>query len=318
MGKQEKKNYSAAARELLKAREPVSSQRPKNEAPSHPGGTRQFIEAVIFALIAAFFLKTFIFEAYRIPSGSMEKTLDVGDFLLVNKFIYGAKTPFTIPLTEISIPHITLPAMREPKRGDVVVFIYPGDRDQLRSAEITNYIKRCVGTPGDVVEVRNKTLYVNGEKFFTPPNMQYLRPFPIPKDSAFGEMFPRGAHWNPDNYGPIRVPKKGDVIQLNDTNFFAWSVFIERAGHDAALRDNGIYIDGKPATSYTVQRNYYFMMGDNRDDSEDSRFWGFVPDDNIVGQAMIIYWSWDPDIPFGDLMKKFGSTRWSRIAQLVH
>ena len=317
MGKESgKKDYSAIARTMIQSSQSkVRSSKPKSKSnlPPQRDKTLELIEALVFALIAAFFLKTFIVEAYHIPTGSMENTLITGDFVLVNKFLYGAKSPINIPFTDTRLPHFTLPAMRPPQRGDIVVFIWPGEYNELEAPEVMNYIKRCVGTPGDTIFIDNKILYVNGQKFYTPPNMQFSSPIPIPKGQSEPRIFPPGARWNHDNYGPLRIPKQGDVIQLSPANYATWEMFIEREGHSLSSRKDGIYIDDKLATSYTVQRNYYFMMGDNRDNSDDSRFWGFVPDDNIVGQAMMIYLSWDQDIPLISLPKKIGSVRWSRL-----
>ena len=246
MSKQpDKKNYAALARTMINANAPAQkdkSPRITGNMPPQADRTMEMVEALVFAIIAAFFLKTFIVEAYRIPTGSMEKTLLVGDFLLVNKFLYGAKSPLNVPFTDIRLPHLTMPAMRPPQRGDVVVFIYPGDRDQLQADEVTNYIKRCVGTPGDTIMVRDKILFVNGEKFFTPPKMQFVSPMPEPRNQGDPRIFPQGSHWNHDNYGPLRVPAKGDLIPLSESNFAAWEIFIEREGHSPSLRNHtGLY-----------------------------------------------------------------------------
>jgi signal peptidase I len=237
------------------------------DLPSERRHTRNFTIAISFLIVAELSLM-FCFGGYRITTGSMENTLELGDFIIVNKIA----------------SHVS-------QRGDVIVFVYPGDRDQVEPNEFTVYIKRCVGIPGDIVELRDKVLYVNGQKSLVPPGIKFLNPLAVPKERYYPNMFPRGEYWNPDNYGPIRVPKKGDIVQLNNENFFAWSVFIQREGHKTALSSNTVYIDDKPAASYTVEHNYYFMIGDNRDNSMDSRQWGFVPDENIIGKAMMIYWS---------------------------
>ncbi len=277
---------------------------------------RNFAGEVLFILISVLLIKNCIAGPYTIPTGSMEKTLLVGDYLFVNQFLYGVKTPPNIPFTDIHLPRVTLfPALRDPKRGDIVVFAYPGNRDQLQSDDSRYLIKRCVGTPGDVVEVRDKGLYVNGEKFPVYPGMQFINPSTYPKGLALSAMFPRGIHQNPDNYGPLQIPKKGDTVTLTAQDFPQWSIFIQREGHTTDLRNNIAYVDDKPVTKYIVQRNYYFMMGDNRDNSEDSRFWGFVPDDDIVGQPMFLYWSWDPEIPVSDIFQKIASVRWNRIGK---
>jgi signal peptidase I len=194
---------------------------------------RENVEAIIIAIILALFIRTFIIQAFKIPSGSMIPTLQIGDHILVNKFIYGVKLPF--------INYKIIP-VEEPKHGDVIVFQYPVEPDK-------DFIKRVIGIPGDVIQVKNKKVYVNDEPFSHDPG-EYSDPHVIP-----GQINPR------DNFGPITVPK------------------------------------GK-----------YFVMGDNRDNSYDSRFWGFVDESDIRGKALIIYWSWNSE----DF-----DVRWKRIGSLI-
>ena len=130
-------------------------------------------------------------------------------------------------------------------------------------------------------------------------------------------MFPSGSDFNDINYGPIIVPKCNDLLQLDPATLSSWHVFIEREGHSVRVQAGTIIIDGKVATSYRVQRDYYFVLGDNRENSLDSRFWGFVPDDHLVGRAILIYWSWDPEIPVHSLSEKYATIRWKRIGILV-
>jgi len=278
---------------------------------------KEYFDALVFAAIIAVILKIFFIEAYRIPTGSMEETLLVGDFLLVNKFTYGATTPRNIPFTSIRIPFFRFPALSSPHKGDVVVFDFPGNRDELQSPELVNYIKRLVGEPGDTIQVIGKQLFVNGKSF---PNPGHTKFSPAEQRSNLTDprIFPKGSGWNEDNYGPIRVPKEGDIIPLNADNFEAWKMFITKEGHQPKIiNDSIINIDDKPVTEYKVEKDYYFMMGDNRNNSLDSRFWGFMPEDNIVGEALLIYWSWDPNIPFGRFSELIGSVRWDRIAKII-
>ncbi|MCL5027652.1 MAG: signal peptidase I [Bacteroidetes bacterium] len=282
---------------------------------------KEFFESLLFAGIAAFFIITFIIQNTRIPTGSMEDTILVGDFVLVNKFIYGSESPKYIPFTQIEIPHFRLPALRKPRRKDIVVFEFPGMRDQVYADERgVNYVKRCIGLPGDTIQVINKVVYVNHKQFWIPPNIKYIAGYTKPKDLINPDIFPTGMPWNEDNYGPLIVPKKGDTIQLNMDNVAQWAITIDREyGKRVVDVNNGIVtIEGKPATSYTFKKNYYFMMGDNRDDSLDSRFWGFVPDSNIEGEAFITLFSWDRDIPFTDFFRLLGSIRPDRILLLLH
>jgi len=202
--------------------------------------TREYIEAIIFALILALIIKTFLIQAFKIPSGSMIPTLLKGDQILVNKFIYGTR----IPLSDVKVLEI-----REPHRGDIVVFEYPEDRN-------VHYIKRLIGLPGDTIEIVNKAVFVNGEKYDV-PQAQYEDPEVLP--SAISVR---------DNYGPLVVPP-----------------------------------------------HCYFMMGDNRDNSRDSRFWGFVDNVELVGNAVVIYWSWD--ITSGGLAERAKNVRWGRLGMAL-
>jgi len=194
---------------------------------------RENIEAIIIAVILALFIRAFVVQAFKIPSGSMKQTLLIGDHILVNKFIYGVKIPFS---------DITVIPVKNPKRGDIIVFKFPEDPDK-------DFIKRVVGVSGDVVEIRNKQVYIN-DMLLNQDHGIYTDPHIIP-----GAFQPR------DNLGPVTVP---------------------------------------PAS--------LFVMGDNRDHSYDSRFWGFVDLKAVKGKAFIIYWSWDSD--------DFG-VRWNRIGHLL-
>lgn len=281
---------------------------------------REYFDALVYAAVVAFLIKVFLFEAYRIPTGSMENTLLVGDFLLVTKFTYGATTPRNIPFTNVRIPYFRLPAFKEPKIGDIIVFDFPGDRDEKQSPEVLNYIKRCVGLPGDTIQIINRVLYNNGKVIPNPPQAKFITNVQ-PPNYGNPRIFPKGVSWNDDNYGPLRIPKKGDRLRIDSSNFEQWRVFILRENHDEVklTPDNKLIVDGVVLDSniYIVQRDYLFMMGDNRNNSLDSRFWGFMPKDNIVGEAFMIYWSWDANIPFTDFFRLIGSIRWDRIFKLI-
>jgi signal peptidase I len=285
------------------------------KAKTSKGKTREFIESFLFLFIAAFFIITFIIQNTRIPTGSMEDTILVGDFVLVNKFIFGSQSPKYIPFTQIEIPHFRLPALREPRRKDLVVFEFPGNRDQIFADERgVNYVKRCIGLPGDTIQVINKIVYINHKQFWIPPHIQYGEPL------VNAELFPKGMPWNEDNYGPLIVPKKGYTVLLDVNNIEEWETTINRAYGEKVvdIRNRVVTIKGKPVTSYTFDRNYYFMMGDNRNNSLDSRFWGFVPGDSIVGEAFMTLFSWDRDIPFTDFFRLIGSIRPDRILLLLN
>lgn len=202
---------------------------------------REYFEAICVAIILALFIRTFVVQAFKIPSGSMLPTLLIGDHLLVNKFIYGIRIPFT---GKILIP------IKSPQHGDVVVFRFPKDRS-------IDYIKRVVGTPGDTIEIKNKKVFINGQ-----PMQDTKAHFSSPAVLNVQDS-PR------DNFGPILVPE---------------------------------------------QR--IFVMGDNRDNSYDSRFWGFVDERDILGKAFILYWSWDIDKPLFSL-ERFTSIRFGRLANVI-
>lgn len=248
----------------------------RHERSSHPipttvrqssaiGTVWENVRQLLIALVLALVIKTSVVEAYKIPTGSMEDTLLVGDFLLANKFIYGV---------EIPLVGWRLPAFREPQPGDIVIFIFPGDG-------ITKYIKRCVAKPGDTVVVKNKELFVNGKRFEDPQFSKFTNISPDGQQL----VQPRGpgGKSSPDNFGP-----------------------------------------------YVVPRNNYFMMGDNRDNSYDSRFWGTVRREAILGEAMVVHWSWDeellpsPEVTVSDPLSVprmflfnvrhfFEKVRWSRL-----
>jgi len=300
--------------------ENVPGKLPKQLDKKRKSKPKEYFDALVWAAVVAFIIKVLLFEAYRIPTGSMENTLLVGDFLLVTKFTYGATTPRNIPFTDIRIPYFRLPGFKDPKPGDVVVFDFPGERDEKDSKEVLNYIKRCVAVAGDSIKVVNKVLYRNGQVFPNPSQSKYIAPLQ-PSNLANNRIFPKGSGWNEDNYGPIRIPKKGDIIKIDSSNFEGYKMFIVKEGYtnvklnpDGSLTaDDKTFKDG----NYEVKKDYLWMMGDNRNNSLDSRFWGFMPTENIVGEAFLIYWSWDANIGFNEFFKLIGSIRWERIGQLI-
>ncbi|PKL81530.1 MAG: signal peptidase I [Ignavibacteriae bacterium HGW-Ignavibacteriae-3] len=295
----------------------------ENKVPAIKTSKQKFLEFwknLLFAAVAAFIIKTFLIETSRVPTGSMEKTIWVGDFLFVNKFVYGSSSPRNIPFTNITLPYFQMPAIREPERGDIVVFEFPGDKDVLAPAEISNYVKRCIGIPGDTIMIIDKVVFVNGKEARRSSQIQYMNNYVTPSGVANPNIFPKGSNFNEDNFGPLSVPKKGEVINLSLANIEQWRTIIDREfGKRVVTVDgNQIMIEGKPVTFYILKQDYYFMMGDNRDDSLDSRFWGFVSRDKVIGEALMIYWSWDPSIPFSDFFNLLSTVRINRIAKLVH
>ncbi len=353
---------------------------------------REWWDAILFAVVAATLIRWLIMEAYTIPTPSMENSMLVGDFLFVSKFHYGTRTPRTplqIPLTHqkiwfteipsyldwIELPTFRLPGISSVKRNDVVVFnVPPRSLNEGKDYPVdlkTNYIKRCVAIAGDVLEIKDKQLIVNGEVQANPQNMQFsylvtandeinernLEKLEIDPDdyhflgrpetnkavyqmflteakveevkalpyiSSVAEdyrthegpdmrIFPNGKSWNSDTYGPLTIPKEGMKLVINDSTLRIYgNTIVEYDLNKDAKVDNGkLLIDGKEVMEYTFQQNYYFMMGDNRHNSLDSRYWGFVPEDHIVGKGFFIWLSIDK---YGSFLNKI---RWSRFFKLV-
>jgi signal peptidase I len=273
-------------------------------------------KTIVSSLLIVMVINGLLIASFVVPTGSMQNEVMAGDFLFVNKFIYGGSSPQTIPFFNTPLPYFRLPGLRDPEKGDVIVFIYPGDRDQVEPAEFQYYLKRCVATAGDTLSVRGGHVFINGVQQPTPPNASYSPGGPRADDHL--RTFPVDASYTRDDWGPMRVPKSGDIIPLNDSTFRRWRVFILREGHSLERDGEIMLLDGKPATQYRVERDYVFGMGDNRNDSEDSRYWGFIPVENVVGTPLIVYWSWDPNIPFlSSLGDKLASIRWGRIFMSV-
>lgn len=269
--------------------------------------------AILLIIISA------VVEASRVPTGSMEDTILAGDFLLINKYLYGPTTPRYIPLTGIELPHYRFPSFREPQRNDIIVFKYPGHRDQIESDQLVHYVKRCVAEPGDTLEIIDKVVFINGEEFPIPPKVNYNNTL-LPPGAEDPYIFPKGSGWNADNYGPLIIPKKGDIIDLSRENIQQWETFINREHLQDVVKfvNDDIYINGEKTNQYVVQEDYYFAMGDNRDNSLDSRYWGFVPREHITGTPIIIYWSWNSEIPFAKFFDLLGSVRLDRVAKLIN
>lgn len=274
---------------------------------------------LILTVVIFIFITSALIEGSIVPTSSMENTILTGDRLLINKFIFGAATPRNIPFTDIELPYVQLPAVREPVRNEIIVFRFPGEQNQLVDSEVEYWVKRCVALPGDTLEIRNKVTFVNSKQSLIPANINYMNREIRKRGVQNNKVFPSGMNWNEDNYGPLIIPKKGDIVELNIKNIELWRTLINREIGKVAVKviEDGLEIDGKDAHKYTIKEDYYFMLGDNRDNSLDSRFWGFVPRKNIVGTPIIIFWSWNSNIPFSKPLDLLSSVRFNRIAKLV-
>ncbi|MCF2492610.1 MULTISPECIES: signal peptidase I [Dyadobacter] len=357
---------------------------------------REWFDSILFAVVAATLIRWLFFEAFTIPTPSMENSLLVGDFLFVSKLHYGTRTPKTplqVPLTHqtiwgtsipsysdaIQLPQYRLPGFSEVKRGDVVVFNYPPELQHPVDLK-TNYIKRCMGLPGDKLEVRDLQVYANGTAVENPVRMEneyfvatttsvneekvfkengiseynaYTESFndTIPSNDQMGYLvfttveiaaklkaydfvkgitlvksskdisepmlYPNSSlfKWNRDNYGPITVPKEGATVQLNPENIATYGPVIKNYEglEGVEFDEKSLKVAGKAVTSYTFKQDYYFMMGDNRHNSADSRYWGFVPMDHIVGKAVFVWMSIDPNPT-----SFFNKIRWNRLFRVIN
>ena len=408
-----------------------------------------WVDALVFSLVAVYFINLFLFQNYVIPSSSLKKSLLTGDYLFVSKVSYGPRipqTPLTMPLTQHTLPLIQaksyiewphwdyrrMKGLGKVQLNDIVVFNYPaGDTivtepayqsfdyygmvyslgqqiyeqnfaDAVNPANLNrqeqydyfkmiynlgrnyiannpntygsidsrptdrreNYVKRCVGLPGQTLQIKNRIIYLNGKANKEPDNVQYTYYvklkgnlpddfmhdlgismedltslnqngyLPLTKKAAkalsarkdlvasvrlntdqyVGDLYPLNAvtGWTRDNYGPVWIPQKGKSIRLTMDNIAVYERPIRiYEGNDLDVKNGHIYINGKIANSYTFKMDYYWMMGDNRHNSADSRYWGFVPEDHIVGKPIFIWWSSDPD------RKGFEGVRWSRLFRWV-
>lgn len=265
-------------------------------------------QAILFVMI----INGIAIASFVVPTGSMENEVMTGDFLFVNKFKYGPTTPQVIPILNIPLPYYKFPGFWEPEKEDVIVFVYPGDRDEVEASEFQYYLKRCIATAGDTLLIKDKVVYVNGVRYPLPENGKFM---PNYGDRMAG--FPYGTSWTLNNYGPIYIPKKGDKIKVDLDNIRQWDTFIRREGHEITIDRHSVFVDGKAIKEYEVERDYCFGMGDNRDNSEDSRSWGFIPYENVVGTPIVVYWSWDTNMPISDIFSKLASTRFNRIGTFI-
>ncbi|AWU45033.1 signal peptidase I [Blattabacterium punctulatus] len=350
---------------------------------------------ILFAMIFSFLIHTYILQPFAIPTSSMEGTLLVGDFILVSKIHYGLRmpiTPISIPFTHNTIfgkcksyisifkwPYLRFYPIQPIRRNDIVVFNYPKDSNHKIIDRKENYIKRCVGLPGDIIYIKNGDLFVNYQKEksykknilekqhiyliktkniplnieFIKENMNieevemilekndeyfyqimltekkaiqiknlfdniiFIKKYILPISFQENSIFPNNFGWNRDFFGPLLIPKKGDLIKLNSNNIKIYYDIIVSEENNIEKKYFYFFINNKKNNFYKIKKNYYFMMGDNRHNSSDSRYWGFVPEDHIVGKPIFIWMSidWDRENPLNFFNWKF---RWNRTMTTIY
>jgi len=276
---------------------------------------KRSLQVLFILLLITLVLRSFFIAAYKIPTGSMKNTLLPGDYLIISKADYKLTTPRYVPFTQIEIPHITLLNIGKPKLYDVIVFNFPENNYGNKSIKNLNLVKRIVGLPGDTLQIINRNLYLNYKRIDPPLNVYYSDSKILSNGIRENGIFPHNKNWSTDNYGPLIIPKKGDVIKLNLKNIRYWKRVIENDTDSTSVSVEGsvININGNPVREYTLKQDYYFVMGDNRENSLDSRFWGFVPESHILGKALIIYWSVNLDTTYSSLKDFYNNIRFNRI-----
>jgi signal peptidase I len=289
---------------------------PNQKSPGHKStwDFKYLLALIVTAVCVTVLLKFFFIEAFQIPTSSMEETLLAGDFILVNKMSYQLETSRGIPYFGTALPRWNIVSWSEPKRSDVICFIFPGAINEISPRDETYYLKRVVGTPGDTVQIKSAVVFVNKEMLPIPQKAQFNESS-IDKNLIDKRIFPEGLPWNEDNYGPFVVPRKDMTIPLNAGTFALYRQVINRENGRECLsyRNGWYYLYDRIITKYTFKNDYYFVMGDNRNNSYDSRFWGLVPRENIIGKAVLVYFSLDT---FESNVLK--AVRWKRMFSIVH
>ena len=242
-----------------------------------------------------------------------------GDYIIVNKVAYSLTTPKTLPLIGIKIPWLTIVHLSKPKRNDVIVFDYPGIFKKEDHYIHSRLIKRIIGLPGDTIQIINNKVYANNVKLKCSVNDLIDTADAVNKDYYDKNILSFGNEWSKSNYGPVVIPYKGLKIDLNPKNIKYWKLLIDNELGEKVVREEGtvITIKDKPVKSYTIKDDYYFVLGDNRDNSVDSRYWGFVPSDFIIGKAELIYWSYNPYHNTTDFGSYLEAIRFKRILQKI-
>ena len=255
----------------------------------------KLFKILLLVILIALIIKAFAFDAFKIPSASMENTLLPGDFILANKFAYEFSTPREIPILDIPIPYKNLIDVSKPKVKDIVVFHFPRgfENDSLRSN--SKYVKRIIAGPHDTLKISNGEIFVNGKILTLPSTIKISKEKERSGWLIDDKIYPPGAKWNKDNYGPIVIPAKGDTIKITPENFeLVQSIVVMDFGERALIPEGTIVtLAGKAISEYVLKQDHYFVLGDNSEVSMDSRYFGFITDNMIIGKAMFIYWSYN-------------------------
>lgn len=272
---------------------------------------------LVLLLVLAIILKIFIIDAFRIPTASMKNTLLEGDYILINKAAYCISTPYQIPFFGNRLTRYNLISTGKPEFNDVVAFEIPANIYDPNSNEYVVLIKRIIGIPGDTIEIINQELYINNEKYRTPSYIK-INLDEIPKENADKNLFPYDNKWTLENYGPIVVPQKGMKVELNPKNILLWqgSINTDNGKKVVSVEGTVININGRPVKEYVFEKDFYFVLGDNRKNSIDSRYFGYVPEDWILGKAVMIYWSQIP-VQTPGISEYYNSIRFSRLMQSI-
>lgn len=257
----------------------------------------KFFKIILLVILIALVIKAFALDAFRIPSTSMENTLQPGDFIIANKFAYEIGTPREIPIAELPIPNYKLFEIGKPEINDIIIFEFPKgfENDPLRGG--SKYVKRLIAGPHDTLRITDGVIFINGKSIKMPSTFQSPN-FEEDEDSILQEtIYPPGAKWNRISYGPIIVPGKGDTIKITPENFKAWQSVIVMDHGERSLLSEGtlVTLDGRAISEYVLTQDHYFVIGDNFDESMDSRNFGFITDNMIIGKALFIYWSYDTE-----------------------
>jgi len=251
------------------------------------------------------------FQAFYNTTGSMENTIFAGETMLVEKFSFGVSTQNLPPVLCDAVPYKRFLTVRLPSIGETVIFRHSGERDDGTHSSTQLFMKRCVAVSGDVVQMIAGDLFVNHQQIAPARTASRVQGSTALREERAEEeryaTFPIGRSYTAEDWGPMRVPRKGDTLFLHAIEFREWATFIRREGHDVNLEEETI--DNTPASWYVVERNYIFALGDNRTNSIDSRFVGFIPADDVIGTPLIILKAVDPES---------GSFIWNRVGTIVH